>query len=104
MQDIAKKLTEHRKKAKPIIDQAQKFINQGVPIDDFDLLNTYESLTLEVARLYANLISKEPDQRLVEDLYALFITLEPKFGCGESDERERYIAKHMADAIERHYT
>lgn len=103
MQDIAKKLTEHRKKAKPIIDQAQKFINQGVPIDDFDLLSTYESTTLEVARLYSQLISKEPDQRLVEDLYALFITLEPKFGCGENDERERYIAKHMADAIERHY-
>ena len=104
MQDIVKKITEHRKRAKPIFEQAHKFINQGLPIDDFDLLNKYESMILEAARLYSQLISKEPDQRLVEDLYAMIIALEPKFGCGKNVERERYIAKHMADAIERHYT
>ena len=105
MQDIAKRLTDHRRKYKPIIDKAQTFINNGLPIDD-QILSDYEDSQMKVAEIYADLISynkSKSNDRLKKDLYDLFMSLEPKFGCGENPDREKYIAEQLSNAIERYY-
>ena len=65
-----------------------------------------EDSQMKVAEIYADLISykkSKSNDRLKKDLYDLFMSLEPKFGCGENPDREKYIAEQLSNAIERYY-
>ena len=106
MQEIAQRLIENRKKYKPIIDKAQKFINNKLPIDN-SILSEYEKSQIDFAEIFADLISSfgknKNYDRLKRDLYDIFWVLEEKFGCGHNLEREKFIGKQMANAIERYF-
>ena len=106
MQEIAKRLIEHRKKYKPIYDKAYKFINRQLPIDT-STLSDFEKSQMDIAEIFADLISSfgknKNYDRLKRDLYDIFWVLEEKFGCGHNLEREKFIGKQMANAIERYF-
>tara|TARA_Y100000004_G_C8622001_1_gene289207 strand:- start:84 stop:407 length:324 start_codon:yes stop_codon:yes gene_type:complete len=106
MQEIAKRLIEHRKKYKPIIDKAHKFINRQLPIDT-SILSDYEKSQMDTAEIFADLISSfgknKNYDRLKRDLYDMFLVVDEKFGCGYNPWREKFIGKQMANAIERYF-